>query len=112
VEAIKEEWDDRLPAGLGFLLARVQGVRDLVLDVFGNPFRPAWPLGQARPAAAVAIALGAYEERDFSPARMSVLADALEEAGVTDEDVLRHCRGPAGHVRGCWVLDVLLGRCS
>jgi len=39
-----------------------------------------------------------------------VLADALEEAGCTDADVLSHCRGPGAHVRGCWLLDRLTGR--
>jgi hypothetical protein len=39
-----------------------------------------------------------------------VLADALEEASCTDADVLNHRRRPAVHVRGCWVIDLLLGK--
>jgi hypothetical protein len=39
-----------------------------------------------------------------------VLADALEEAGCGDEEILGHLRGPGPHVRACWVLDLLLGR--
>jgi len=41
---------------------------------------------------------------------LPVLADALEEAGCTDADLLGHLRGPGPHVRGCWVLDLLLGK--
>ena len=49
-----------------------------------------------------------YESRNF--ARMPTLADALEEAGCTNADILAHCRQPGEHVRGCWVLDLLLGK--
>ena len=41
---------------------------------------------------------------------MPVLADALEEAGCQDAIILNHCREPGGHVRGCWVVDLLLGK--
>jgi hypothetical protein len=46
----------------------------------------------------------------LGPARLAVLADALEEAGVTDADLLDHLRGSGFHVRGCHVLDALLGK--
>jgi hypothetical protein len=49
-----------------------------------------------------------YDSRDFTD--MPVLADALEEAGCTNPDVLSHCRGSETHVRGCWMLDLLLGK--
>jgi hypothetical protein len=49
-----------------------------------------------------------YEEEAFD--RMAVLADALEKAGCRDPDILAHCRGPGPHVRGCWLLDLLLGK--
>ena len=39
-----------------------------------------------------------------------ILADALEEAGCTNEDMLAHLRSPGLHVRGCWVVDLLLGK--
>jgi hypothetical protein len=42
--------------------------------------------------------------------RLLVLSDALEEAGCTDQDILNHCRSPGVHVRGCWLLDVLLDK--
>ena len=49
-----------------------------------------------------------YDQRRF--VEMPVLGDALEEAGCTDADILDHCRQPGEHVRGCWVLDYLLGK--
>jgi hypothetical protein len=58
--------------------------------------------------------LAAYEGR-VSPAggldadRLAVLADALEDAGCADPDLLAHLRGPGPHVRGCWALDLVLG---
>jgi hypothetical protein len=54
------------------------------------------------------IARGIYHERAFD--RMPILADALEDAGCGDADILRHCREQGQHVRGCWVIDLLLGK--
>ncbi len=81
---------------------------DLVRDLFGNPFRPISFLPEWRTEAVVALARGIYEERLYE--RMPVLGDALEEAGCTAPDVLEHCRGPTPHVRGCWVVDLVLGK--
>ena len=53
------------------------------------------------------IAAAIYEDRTFD--RLPILADALEEAGCTNADVLLHCRRPGEHVRGCWVVDLVLG---
>jgi hypothetical protein len=55
------------------------------------------------------LAAGVYAERDFTQERMGVLADAAEEAGLTDADVLAHLRSPGPHARGCWGVDLLLG---
>ena len=49
-----------------------------------------------------------YDERSF--AAMPILADAMEEAGCTSQDILDHCRQPGAHVRGCWVVDLILGK--
>jgi hypothetical protein len=49
-----------------------------------------------------------YDNRAFD--RLPALADALEQAGCHDADILGHCRRPGVHVRGCWVLDLLLGK--
>jgi hypothetical protein len=84
---------------------------DLLRDIFGNPFRPevidaAWLLW--KDGAVAKIAHSIYADRDFES--LPVLADALEEAGCSNAAILSHCRTPAEHARGCWVLDLLLGK--
>ncbi len=88
---------------------------ELLRDIFGNPFRagtidPSW-LTPTVPSLAWAV----YEGRDLplgclDPSRLAVLADALEEAGCTDAALLSHLRSPGPHVRGCWALDLILGK--
>jgi hypothetical protein len=56
--------------------------------------------------ASVKLAEAIYQDRAFD--RLPILADSLEEAGCTDADVLSHCRGDGPHVRGCWVVDLIL----
>jgi hypothetical protein len=56
------------------------------------------------------LAAGVYEARDFSQGRLGVLADAAEEAGLDEAEFLGHLRGPGPHSRGCWAVDLLLGR--
>lgn len=56
----------------------------------------------------VPLAEGIYRDRAFD--RMPILADALQDAGCDNEDILSHCRGPGPHVRGCWVVDLVTGR--
>jgi hypothetical protein len=76
--------------------------------IVGNPFRPvAFDRGW-RSETAIALASGIYAERAFD--RLPILADALEEAGCDHPDVLAHCRGPGPHVRGCWVVDLVLNK--
>ena len=77
-------------------------------DIFGNPFRlvafdSAW-----RTPTVTSLAQAIYDERRF--ADLPILADALEDAGCTSADVLEHCRTPGEHVRGCWVVDLVLGK--
>ncbi|VTR93498.1 Uncharacterized protein OS=Sorangium cellulosum (strain So ce56) GN=sce5710 PE=4 SV=1 [Gemmata massiliana] len=76
--------------------------------IFGNPFRPVTPSPLWHTSTTVALASQMYESRDFSA--MPILADALQDAGCNNEDVLSHCRGPGPHVRGCWVVDLVLGK--
>ena len=80
----------------------------LLRDVIGNPFRPATISPDERTTRVVSLAQGIYEERAFD--RTPILADALEEAGCTNTDLLKHCRSEGPHVRGCWAVDSLLGR--
>jgi len=78
-------------------------------DIFGNPFRPVAFSAEWRTSTAVLLAQQMYELRDFST--MPILADALQDAGCYNDDVLNHCRDANGvHVRGCWVVDGVLGK--
>src|SRR5262245_33709309 len=80
----------------------------LLRDIFGYPFRPvAFSRGWLT-SDVVVLARGIYEERAFD--RMPVLADALQDAGCDSEDILTHCRQPGEHVKGCWVVDLVLGK--
>jgi hypothetical protein len=83
----------------------------LLHDIFGNPFRsvvanPTWLTWHDGTVRKIAQAI--YDERPFD--RMPILADALEEAGCDNADILNHCRENGSHVRGCWVIDLLLGK--
>ncbi len=82
----------------------------LVREVFGNPFRPfvvdpAWLTWDG--GTVPGIAQGIYEESAFD--RLPILADALEDAGCEDRVVVGHCRFGERHVKGCWVVDAVLG---
>ncbi|MCI0701000.1 MAG: hypothetical protein L0241_07950 [Planctomycetia bacterium] len=81
---------------------------DLVREIFGNPFRPVVVEPSWLTSDVVALAAGIYEDRAFD--RMPILADALQDAGCDNNDILNHCRGEGPHVRGCWVIDALLGK--
>jgi hypothetical protein len=80
----------------------------LLLDIFGNPFRPVAFAPEWRTATAVSLARQMYGAREFGA--MPILADALQDAGCDNDDVLNHCRGSGPHVRGCWVVDLVLGK--
>jgi hypothetical protein len=86
----------------------------LMRCVFGNPFRPVTLDPAWRTPTVTALAQAAYDERALpggalDNVRLSVLADALEEAGC-GEDVFGHLREKGPHVRGCWVIDLLLDK--
>ena len=91
---------------------------DLVREHFRNPFRPltlspdvlSW-----QDKTVIRLAQAAYDNRilpagTLDNARLAVLADALEEAGCSDEQILGHLRSDGEHYRGCWVIDLLLGK--
>jgi hypothetical protein len=84
--------------------AQVQFLR----DIFGNPFHPvtldpAWLTPNVK-----ALAQKIYDDRAFD--RLPSLADELEKAGCANPEILGHLRGPGPHVRGCWVVDLVLGK--
>ena len=89
-EADEKEWQHRL-----------------LREVFGNPFRPVRADPSWLTSDVLLLARGIYDEKAFD--RMPILADALQDAGCDNADVLDHCRQPGEHVRGCWVIDMLLG---
>jgi hypothetical protein len=83
----------------------------LLRHIVGNPFRPV----QVEPRwfswnGGTVLKLARAIDEQWACHRLPVLADALEDAGCTDADILGHCRGPGPHVRGCWVIDLLLGK--
>jgi len=91
----------------------------LLRDIFGNPFRPSPPLSAAilvwNDGTIRRLAEGIYEERQMpggtlDTARLAVLADALLDAGCDNEELIAHLRGEGPHVRGCWALDLILGK--
>jgi hypothetical protein len=114
-------WVDRTPKLP--LTARQQGLLDtddlrerseeswflsfLFRDIF-NPFRPVALSPSWLVPTVTTLARQMYESRDFS--LLPILADALQDAGCDHEDILTHCRGNGLHVRGCWVVDLMLGK--
>jgi hypothetical protein len=98
--------------------AESQAQAAIIRDIFGNPFRPA-TIDQAllkwHDRTMPKLAQTVYDERELpgghlDAKRLAVLADALEEAGCSNDEILGHLRGPGPHVRGCWVVDLLLGK--
>jgi hypothetical protein len=80
----------------------------LLRCLVGNPFRrvrinPRWLTSTV-----ASLAEGIYADRAFD--RLPILADALQDAGCEDADILAHSRSGGSHVRGCWVIDLVLGK--
>ena len=95
--------------GAKYILKETELQCEFVRDVFGYmPFRsvtlnPAWLTSTVQ-----YLSAAIYEERAFD--RLPIMADALEEAGCTSDEILRHCRQGGEHVRGCWVIDLVTDR--
>jgi len=81
---------------------------DLVREVVGNPYRAVTFESRWRTSDVLGLARAIYEDRAFD--RMPILADALMDAGCADEQFLGHCRETGPHVRGCWVVDLVLNK--
>jgi hypothetical protein len=77
-------------------------------DIFGNPLRPVTSEPSWLTSTVRSLSDGIYQDRAFD--RLPILADALQDAGCDNDDVLGHCRSEGPHVRGCWVIDLLTGR--
>jgi hypothetical protein len=101
---VAEDMDiDSIPAGLQ--------LPDLFREIFGNPFQ--WKIADPiwlswNDGAVRKLAQAIYDNRSFD--LLPILADALEDAGCTDTDILTHMRGPRPHVCGCWAVDLILGK--
>jgi hypothetical protein len=79
-------------------------VRDISNLFHTDTLDPSWLTSTV-----LALATGIYEEKAFD--RMPILADALQDAGCDNDDILSHCRQPGVHVKGCWVVDLILSKC-
>jgi hypothetical protein len=100
-------WESANPALTTFDFEQATHVR-FIRDLFGNPFRqtsfePNWLTPNV-----IDLAQTIYQDRSFE--NMPMLADALMDAGCNNDDILEHCRLPNEHIRGCWVLDQILGK--
>jgi hypothetical protein len=87
----------------------------LIREIYGNPFHPVVLDSACLTTIVVALAEAAYQQRSLPDghidlARIAVLSDALEDAGCTDRSILDHLRGPGPHVRGCFAVDLVLGK--
>jgi hypothetical protein len=76
--------------------------------LFANPFRPVTLNPSWLTSSVLALAKGIYTDRAFD--RMPILADALQDAGCDNEAILNHCRQSGEHCRGCWAVDLVLGK--
>ncbi len=105
-------------AAAAALRAELQAQAVLLRDILGSSFSsasldPSWRTWNS--GTVVQLARAAFDERELpsghlDTTRLALLADALEDAGCTDPLILGHLRGPGPHVRGCWAVDLLLGK--
>ena len=80
----------------------------LLRDIFGNYVRKVSFDARWQTTDVLSLARAIYEDRAID--RMPILADALMDAGCDNEGILSHCRSEGRHVRGCWVVDLVLGK--
>ncbi len=118
-EEIVGNWYERFDHRHGVQMAKLQktdlsSLARFLHELVGNPFRSITFLDSWRTEAVVGIARAIDEDGAFD--RFPILADALLDADCDSEPILRHCRGteahgkPPVHLRGCWVIDLILGR--
>lgn len=94
--------------GWGDFESVVRAQAPLLRCLIGNPFRPVTFDPNWRISAVTDLADSIDEDRAFD--RLPTLADALEKARCNQPSVLAHCRDCGPHVRGCWVIDLVLGK--
>ncbi len=81
---------------------------ELLHHIFGNPFHPITINPAWITPTVTALAQKIYDDRTFD--QLPTLADSLVKSGRANQEILDHCRGPGPHVRGCWVVDLVLGK--
>jgi hypothetical protein len=116
--AQEHRWSDwKVPNAMSHLdLTASELPATLLRDIFGNPFAAPRALDpRLLTPGVLALAQTAYDDRklpegSLDPARLAVLADALEAAGCTDAELLAHLRSQGPHVRGCFAVDVVLAK--
>ena len=103
-------WSRRIAPRLSWRLnaATRYALSGYLRDIIGSPFRPVTIDPNWVTSTVVGLASAIYDDRAFD--RLPILADALEEAGCDSPDVLTHLRGDGPHVRGCWAVDLVLGK--
>ena len=94
--------------GLGDGTVERRQQASLIRCIIGDPFRPVRVEPRWVTPTVLSLAQSIYEERDFD--RLPILADALREAGGDDSGLFAHCRGEGPHARGCWAVDLILGK--
>ena len=105
-----ERWASMVASGV----LEVAGIQEQPVQasyircLIGNPFRPVSVDPSWLTSTVVTLAEGIYQERAFD--RLPILADALQDAGCDNDDILTHLRSEGPHARGCWCLDLLLGK--
>jgi hypothetical protein len=109
VSTVRESGSDRKKVRVAQVKRENVAQVEIVREIFGNPFRPVAFSPAWRTGTALSLAQQMYESRDFGS--MPILADALQDAGCDSEEILNHCRDAnTTHVRGCWVVDLVLGK--
>jgi hypothetical protein len=108
-------WMFATPASVALAATQENDFLVLIRDIVGNPFRPVAFDPTCRTGQGLALARALYDERSLpsghlDTVRLASLAGALEEAGCMQRDVLDHLRSAGPHVRGCWAVDLVLGR--
>jgi hypothetical protein len=80
---------------------------EILRDVTGYPFRTVPFAAEWRTPSVLGLARAFYDAGELDA--LPILADALQEEGCENPEILDHCRGDSPHVRGCWVVDLVLG---
>jgi len=101
-------WPETPPNPEASSVQQFEFLRPRLRCIFGNPFRPVAIDPQWLTSTVTLLAKGIYDDRAFD--RLPILADALQDAGCDNADVLNHCRDTGPHARGCWVVDLVLGK--